>query len=399
MPFRVHPLTHRILARLTDAEALEPDPWYRDDLRIARLTVAHAARGDAVLCGPHVLASYEVLGLHPEKVWPAIQARRKALGPLCDVADALPPKKPAQSVKLWCEKTNGARAANSRAGETILHESREPMSAIAAAYPNSDGSGSGKERHFFSRAEIEEFFESCPAELLSRRFRHFLRGVWIAAGRPFGGDIQVFKAVKNYKDACYYRSESTVRYNLRASEKLGLLEVVHRDDRGQCHHIWIRPRTERDRGLYRRVTTHRLPISLLVKWREAHRRGEQVTPIRKPAQPTPPPLPPAPAAPQPARKAAEHRSNARQTRKLTPREGPKLVNEMRRLMQGVKGHVGADRLWVEYSSGDPRYRAPMPQEDALLAACMTLAIPENSAREFLKLLPRDLAESEPPPVE
>ena len=125
-----------------------------------------------------------------------------------------------------------------------------------------------------------------------------------------------------------------------------------------------------------------------------------VTPIRKEPKPSEAPKSPAPAAPLPAREkpAAEHRSSQRGARKLTPREGPRLVNEMRRLMQGAKGHVGQDRLWIEYSPTDPRYRAPMSQENALVAACMNLAIPEEAAREFLKLLPRaDLGESEKEP--
>src|ERR1700728_5278991 len=95
-------LSRRIIARLVQAEERELDPHFRDDLRIARLTVAYAAHGEAVLCAPNVLASYMALGLHPEKVWPAIQARRKALlGPLWEVVAV--PKKPPQSVKLWCE--------------------------------------------------------------------------------------------------------------------------------------------------------------------------------------------------------------------------------------------------------------------------------------------------------
>jgi hypothetical protein len=119
-------LSGRVVKRLTQAEACEPNPHYRDDLQIARLTVHYAATGEAVLCPPHVLASYAVLGLHPEKVWPAIEARRKALlGPLLEVLDApqlrreTPPKKAAQSVKLWAEKTNGARAINSRADDHV----------------------------------------------------------------------------------------------------------------------------------------------------------------------------------------------------------------------------------------------------------------------------------------
>jgi len=405
MPARVHPLipalSCRVLSRLAEAIANGPDLWLRDDLLIARLTVLYAANGEAAECTPQVLASYHVLGIHPDKVWPAIQARRKALlGPLSEAA--LPPKKPAHSVKLWRENNNGARAVNSRA--TMQQGSSRttinvPMAApsIAAAYPNSDDSGSAKERPYFTVADIENFFETCPQEILSRRFRHFLRGAWIASGRPHGTDIQLFKAVDDYRRACYYRSATTARLNLRAAEELGLLEVAYRDPRGNCHHIWIRPRTERDKGLYRRVTTHRLPVSLLMKWRELHRKGEhaEVTPFRKPAQPAPPPPPP--AAPLPGKKVAEHRSNQRQvnqSRKLTPREGPKLVNEMRRLMQGVKGHTGQDRLWIEYPPHDPRYREPMSKENALVAACMNLAIPEQSAREFLKLLPRDLAESD-----
>src|ERR1700683_3247363 len=93
-------LARRVVSRLVQAEVKELDPHYRDDLKIARLTVAYAASGEAMLCPPHVLASYAVLGLHPEKVWPAILARRKALlGPLYEeVSGALPPKKPAQSV-------------------------------------------------------------------------------------------------------------------------------------------------------------------------------------------------------------------------------------------------------------------------------------------------------------
>lgn len=72
-------LTDRILARLIQQEAHEVNPHVRDDLRIAWLLVLHCMRGDAVECTPHVLATQEVLGLHPDKVYPSILARRKAL--------------------------------------------------------------------------------------------------------------------------------------------------------------------------------------------------------------------------------------------------------------------------------------------------------------------------------
>ena len=150
MPLPAESFSARVLARLTASEAQEIDPWRRDDLRIARLTVAFAANGAAVLCSPFVLASYMVLGLHPEKVWPAILARREALGPFClEVLGAPPiPKKPAQSVKLWTEKTKGARAVNSRAAmkQGSPRTVSVPMAAtpIAAGYPNPDAPSSGK---------------------------------------------------------------------------------------------------------------------------------------------------------------------------------------------------------------------------------------------------------------
>lgn len=103
MQFRpLHPLTSRILSRLEVSEWRETDPWLRDDYRIAWITVLLAAYGRS---HPDVTATYRVLGLHPEKVWPAIVARRRAqLGSLyeqffAEDRGALPPKKPARSVR------------------------------------------------------------------------------------------------------------------------------------------------------------------------------------------------------------------------------------------------------------------------------------------------------------
>ena len=102
---------HRVLSRLERAEWHEPNPHFQDDYRIAWITVLRASRGERI---PHVSATYAVLGLHPEKVWPAIVERRKALlgvfynkGDLRGTADPrtfgpsqnLPPKKPVQSVR------------------------------------------------------------------------------------------------------------------------------------------------------------------------------------------------------------------------------------------------------------------------------------------------------------
>lgn len=88
----------RILARLFYAETHEVNPHFQDDYRIAAITVLRAARGESI---PHVSATYTVLGLHPDKVWPAIVARRRALlGAEYESwwGVSLPPKKPAQSV-------------------------------------------------------------------------------------------------------------------------------------------------------------------------------------------------------------------------------------------------------------------------------------------------------------
>lgn len=149
---------------------------------------------------------------------------------------------------------------------------------------------------------------------------------------------------------------------------------------------------ERDRARARSRQLHREESER----EHAHEvQAGEVTPIRKTPQPAEAPKP---AAPLPDKKVAEteHRSNQRsqQTRKLTSREGPKLVNEMRRLMRGYTGAQNGREgmLWI--GPENPQYREPMSQEHALIAACMNLAIPLESAKEFLKLLPRDLGESE-----
>lgn len=68
-------LTDRILRRLEQAEGDEADAWRRDDLRIAWSTVLHASRGES---HSHFWATYGVLRVSPDQVWPMIVARRKA---------------------------------------------------------------------------------------------------------------------------------------------------------------------------------------------------------------------------------------------------------------------------------------------------------------------------------
>jgi hypothetical protein len=109
------PLTERILAGLEAAELHETNPHFQDDYRIAWITVLRAGRGQWI---PHISATYAVLGLHPNRVWPAIVARRKkkcgryyelfypndSIEFVGDLVAPLPPKKPLQSVRLVVRK-------------------------------------------------------------------------------------------------------------------------------------------------------------------------------------------------------------------------------------------------------------------------------------------------------
>lgn len=86
----------------------EVNPHFQADLRIAWITVLRASRGEP---WPHVSATYTVLGLHPDKVWPSILERRKALlGPLYEdfFGVTLPPKKPARSAGCFPVRTDRA---------------------------------------------------------------------------------------------------------------------------------------------------------------------------------------------------------------------------------------------------------------------------------------------------
>lgn len=93
-----------------------------------------------------------------------------------------------------------------------------------------------------------------------------------------------------------------------------------------------------------------------------------------------------------------HRDTRRPPRRLTPREGPQLVAKMIELMQGYTAHVEAvGGYGYDLQPDDPRYRAPMSQEHALTAACMTLGIPHDAALEHLKLCQWKFGEAEPSP--
>jgi hypothetical protein len=94
-------LTNRVLLRLEQIEAAEPNRHFQTDIRIAWLTVLYASRGESE---PHVAATAKILGVHPDRVFSKIEAMRMAkLGPVNYEAffgAASSPKKPPQSVKL-----------------------------------------------------------------------------------------------------------------------------------------------------------------------------------------------------------------------------------------------------------------------------------------------------------
>lgn len=75
----------RILARLVQSEAREVEAVYRDDYRISWLTVRFCQTGEAVQCTPQVLATYKVLGCHPDQVWFRINAQRVAMLGKCRI--------------------------------------------------------------------------------------------------------------------------------------------------------------------------------------------------------------------------------------------------------------------------------------------------------------------------
>jgi hypothetical protein len=65
-----------VLAALIQLEAHEPNPHLRDDYREMFIAIRLGLKGDPE---PLVSASYRMFGLHPDKVYAAILARRKAL--------------------------------------------------------------------------------------------------------------------------------------------------------------------------------------------------------------------------------------------------------------------------------------------------------------------------------
>jgi hypothetical protein len=423
MPRSIQPLVHRILSRLSQAQAKEPDPWLRDDLEIARLIVAHAARGDAVLCTPDVLATYEVLGLHPEKVWPAMQARHKALG----FSDApVVPKKPPRSVNLWCNE-NGVRAINSHAAmqegspRTTISV---PMAApsIAALYPNSDAPSSAKKRGF-TYAEMLAIveFSGAPHSIRQGTLSALkARGRWPNEDGPATGVICISLLGMMLHGVC---CRSTARWRARracalgywkelrpanswsncpkcgAERKTGTCAKCEYKGRAKtpdgkanfdefCRPYMYEINIEKFRTAPRCRELRNFEARTYAEYKEAGMRGEHAKVTewpRKPPQPGPNPPSPAPVAPLPAReKPAAIEPPAKQP-KLTRRESAKFIADMAVCMRGVTMHV--ERIGgygCDLQPDDPRYRAPMNWREALVAVCDRWKRTPESVIEALK---------------
>jgi hypothetical protein len=438
MPASIHSLVHRILSRLASAEAKEPDPWLRDDIRIARLTVVHAARGDAVGCSPHVLSSYEVLGLHPDKVWPAIQARKEAQGspPFEEVCDA--PKKPSQSVKLWCEKTNGVRTANSHPAmqqgspRTTISV---PMAApsIAALYPNSDAPSSAKKRAYTYRELLAIVkFSGAPHSVRHATLNALsARGPWPDTDGPAHGIICVsLKGMMHgNQDGAGPCVRSTARWRARRACRLGYWRQLREANSwsncpkcaakrtaascGKCDYVgrsktpegkanfeeFCRPfmyeiDIEKFRTATRPKELQAFEARTYSEYRAAVQRGDHANvtemPSRKPTQPDSPPPPsvPPPTVAPLKRPAAEHahRSPEKPSQpKMTRRECSKFIADMAAEMKGCTSFtetVGG--YGYELQPGDPRYRPKLSWREALAEVCKRWQRAPESVIEALK---------------
>jgi hypothetical protein len=281
------------------------------------------------------------------------------------------------------------------------------MASTAAAYPNSDDSGSAKERPYFSAADLEEFFRTCPIELVPHRCLRTIQGMFIALEKRLGkrlhGDqFEFYLSQEDYRAGCRYRSDRTLRKNLPLAVKLGVLEIVHRGKDGQSHHIWIRPRGEKDKGEYRLATTYRFPVSVLVKWRELQRHGHksEVTPIRrKPAVAAEKPLPKReePAATKPERekpsteamsRSEERAWKRRQAVKATvdhfiAKAGLGLSNAIRKTMHSLsltQQQVESDLAMIKYEPPLP------PPEKKLRRPCEQISDERNPWKKILGTL-------------
>ncbi len=394
----------RIVAYLLKAESKEPDAHIRDDIHIARMTVAKAALGEK---HPFRDACLEYLGLLPEKVWPKIVERRKAQLGNCyslfyDENDLrrsfdweqfleqpLPPKKPSESVhSTFVEKSREVIGAKSwlKTSAAQTQQSAPPlkvvrpldMASTAAAYRKSDASSSAKTR-VLSREDVARLlaFADFSTERTAAHPRHSTRlyyrdhlratliGMWEAAGEVHGNEILLFASIGKYSHASR-KCERQIRYNLRVLETDGVLEKVFPANSR------IRP------GYFRHTTTYRLRIDRL-RQRQTCRQYEESKPITAPIAPKRVEHMPAPQSMQaPPQPANEQRPRVHGTH--TRRDCAKFLGTLVELMRG--------------SSPYQANRKAMNRDDALHEACRIWAWTEASVIEAMKFHGFKLPEGE-----
>jgi hypothetical protein len=322
--------------------------------------------------------------------------------------EPLPPKKPAESVRFAREevrlkKACGAELSIPRHSESVA--SPLPMAATASAYrkpPQSTSENIAGDSPFV-------LLEKAKASDLHPRDRMVLVTA-LEEGNRFAAvetTNEIFVATLTI--AVQLGSPSiTVRRSIDRLEAKGIFVLRYpenwaiRDGRG---YQLRRPRTYQINAekLSPRMTLkeHRKKRFGELSARQKSRHSSASTspasshttipasaPAPQAAAATPPPTAAAAAVPQiPAGSRAHDRM-----RKLRL----ELVAKMTELMRGVDHVVGLDGLGIRVGPGDRRYRAPMSQEKALIAACMTLGISEDEAREQLKLCHWKFGESESP---
>lgn len=224
------------------------------------------------------------------------------------------------------------------------------------------------------------------------------------AGNPGLTFFVSFNEVAN--DLGVYRS--TVQRNFRRLRELGILESVEYTDAKSgeqhlLHNVWV------NEAHFRHVRTFRIRTEKLSSiprcksnrdWEGRNFREQRIfkrTQGRKQPQPTVS----ADSEPKQDREEFSERegNSSRPVRSRSGEHSPQLgsiqarrVQQMRvklrqtiaELSEGITGRAGPDHLWVDYEVGDPRYRAPMGEEEAFSAACKILGLSEEEGRRYLE---------------
>jgi hypothetical protein len=399
-----HALTRRILSRLESAETHELNPHFRDDYRIAWITTLYAGRGDAMA---HVLATYAVLRLHPDKVWPAIVARRKAqLGaayerfyppsPASVRSLALPPKKPVQSVRLVgererqvvgiaqnCEarakgiasspeKLNGPGLIRSQAA--TKDEKPPNMASSARSYPNSNASTSRKSPHTLVARVRDSALHPRRRVVLVAMLEEF------NAFAVVGSSNQLYPSQRTVSVAVGLPYITVRRAIDRMVEEQVLVQVIGSNMPVKTGKGWEfrRPATYQ---VNEEKLTPRETIEEYKHRRYAKKDSQSVTspesgPQNVEAQK------PAAAAPSQHQHHRSTERESRQLRELNATQAKELMQKIVALEEGCAGKFplrdGTTRV---IEPGDPDYIAPLDRDSAIRFGCEWICARHGVAME------------------